>query len=117
MARNRAQILIAAVDETRRAFRSIEGSLSRLRQAEAASLRLGDQVVAEWVPLIGISYDPRDDLIEIALEGLDHLTPKPRVIFVDAEGDSLASREIVDAEDQRQIVRLADPLMLPPPRR
>ncbi len=84
---------------------------------EAASLRLGDQVVADWVPLIGISYDPRDDLVEIALDGLDHLIPGPRVIFVDAEGGRLSSLEIVDATDQRQIVRLADPLMLPPPGR
>ncbi len=84
---------------------------------EAASLRLGDQVVADRVPLVGISYDPKDDLVEIALEGLDHLIPGPRVIFVDENGGRLGSLEIVDAEDQRQIVRLADPLMLPPPER
>ncbi len=84
---------------------------------EAASLRLGDQMVADWVPLIGISYDPRDNLVEIALAGLDHLIRSPRVIFVDEDAHRLASLEIVDDEDQRQIVRLADPLMLPPPGR
>ena len=39
MARNRAQILITAVDETRRAFRSIEGNLSQLRDQAG---RVGD---------------------------------------------------------------------------
>ncbi len=39
MVRNRAQILITAVDETRRAFQSIEGNLSRLRDQAG---RVGD---------------------------------------------------------------------------
>jgi tape measure domain-containing protein len=39
MARNRAQILITAVDETQRAFRSIEGNLSQLRDQAG---RVGD---------------------------------------------------------------------------
>ncbi|BCO30113.1 hypothetical protein TspCOW1_02160 [Thiohalobacter sp. COW1] len=39
MARNRAQILISAVDETRRAFQSIDGNLTRLRDQAS---RVGD---------------------------------------------------------------------------
>ena len=46
-------------------------------EIEIASLRLGDQVEAEWLPLLGIAYDPNDDIVEVALEGLDHLIPKP----------------------------------------
>jgi hypothetical protein len=38
-------------------------------EIETASLKLGGQVAAEWLPMIGLSYDPKDDLIEIALEG------------------------------------------------
>ena len=43
-----------------------------------ASLDLGDQTQAEWLPLLGISYDPRDDVVDIALDGLDHMIHKPR---------------------------------------
>jgi hypothetical protein len=34
---------------------------------EVASLALGDQIEAEWVPLLGIVYDPKNDLVELAL--------------------------------------------------
>jgi len=84
-------------------------------EIEIASLRLGDQVEAEWLPLIGIAYDPNDDIVEVALEGLDHLIPKPRDIYVEDAPGGLVALEIVDADDVRQIVKLRDPLMLPAP--
>jgi len=84
-------------------------------EIEIASLRLGDQVEAEWLPLLGIAYDPNDDIVEVALEGLDHLIPKPRDIYVEDGPDGLVALEIVDADDVRQIVKLRDPLMLPAP--
>ena len=84
-------------------------------EIEVASLKLGDQIEAEWLPLLGITYDPKDDIIEIALEGVDHLIPKPREVYVEQEGLELSSLEIVDAEGVRQIVFLKDPLMLPGP--
>ena len=93
-------------------------SMSRLledREAEieVTSLAVGDQIEAEWLPLIGITYDPKDDLLEVALEGVDHLIEKPREINVDDTGVELNSVEIVDAEGDRQIVRLREPMMLP----
>lgn len=84
-------------------------------EIEVASLTLGDQIAAEWLPLIGIVYDPKDDVVEIAMEGVDHLIPKPRELFADIGPGGLANLEIVDADGVRQIVRLRDPLMLPPP--
>jgi hypothetical protein len=61
-----------------RISRLLEGKQAEI---EVASLALGDQVEAEWLPLVGIEYDPKDDLVEVALEGLDHLIPKPREIY------------------------------------
>lgn len=52
-------------------------------QIEVASLRLGDQIQAEWIPLHGIAYDPKDDLVEVILEGLDHMIAKSREIYVE----------------------------------
>jgi len=48
-----------------------------------ASLKLGDQIEAEWLPFFGISYDPKDDVIALALEGHDHLIHKPREIYIE----------------------------------
>jgi hypothetical protein len=94
--------------------------LSRLLEAkeaeiEVASLKLGDQIEAEWLPLIGITYDPKNDIIEVALEGHDHIIRKPRKIYLDDDVGGLTSLEVVDAEGVRQIVKLKDQLALPAP--
>jgi hypothetical protein len=86
-------------------------------EIEVASLALGDQVEAEWLPLLGIVYDRKNDIVEVALDGLDHMIHEPREIYVDVDGKGLLSLEIVDAEGARQVVRLMDPLMLPAPQR
>lgn len=84
-------------------------------EVEVASLDLGDQIEAEWAPLIGITYDRKDDLIEVALEGIDHLILYPNEVYVDYDVGGLISLEIIDREDRRQIIKLKDPLALPAP--
>ena len=84
-------------------------------EIEVASLKLGHQIEAEWLPFFGISYDPKNNVIALALEGHDHLIHKPREIYIEGEGLSLASLEVIDADGVRQIVVLRDPLMLPAP--
>jgi hypothetical protein len=88
---------------------------AKVAEVEVASLDLGDQTQAEWLPLIGVTYDPRDDAVEIALDGLDHMIRKPREIYLDDGAAGLTSLEIVDADGVRQIVKLKDQLMLPAP--
>jgi hypothetical protein len=84
-------------------------------QIEVAALALGDQTAAKSLPLLGITYDPKDNLVEIALEGFDHLIRKPQDIFVDEGAEGLISMEVVDSDQRRQIIKLPEPLMLPPP--
>jgi len=101
-------------------WRSYFDILSKLLEAkeaeiEVASLDLGDQVQAKWLPLIGIAYDPEDDVVEVALEGLDHLIYRPREVHLDDEVGGLTSLQIVDADGARQIVKLKDKLLLPAP--
>jgi Family of unknown function (DUF5335) len=84
-------------------------------EIEVASLKVGDQIEAEWLPLIGLTYDPKDDIVEVALEGVDHLIHHPREIYLDDGGGAFASLEIVDGDGDKQIVKLKDPLMLPQP--
>ena len=79
-------------------------------QAEIeASLALGDQVQASWLPLLGLVYDPKDDVVEVALDGLDHLIRSPRDIYVEEGNGLLASVEMIDADGTRQIVKLKEP--------
>jgi len=108
-----------AIDRDRWApfLETITNSLiGKQAEIEVVSLNLGDQIEAEWTPLIGLTYDHKNDLIAIALEGLDHMVRSPRELYVDyAVGELATAIEIVDADDTRQIVRFRDPLALPAP--
>jgi hypothetical protein len=94
--------------------------MGKRAEIEAASLDWGDQIEAEWLPFLGITYDPKDDLIEIVLESpkqenIDHLIHRPREVYIDVGGTGFRSMAIVDGDGVMQIVTLRDPLMLPPP--
>jgi hypothetical protein len=65
-------------------------------------------------PLLGITYDSKDDLLDVALDRLNHLIRSPREILVDETSAGLASVAVVDEDGTRQVVRLQEPLMLPP---
>jgi hypothetical protein len=55
-------------------------------------------------------------VVEVALEGLDHLIYKPREIHLENGAGELASLDIVDADSAHQIVKLKDQLLLPAPK-
>ena len=82
-------------------------------EIEVTGLTIGDQIEQEWIRLLGMSYDPRNDLIEILVEGLDHLIRKPREVWIEHGPIGLVSMEVISEDDARQIIRLREPLMLP----
>jgi Family of unknown function (DUF5335) len=88
--------------------------LGKRAEVEVAALDLGDQIVAEWVPMIGITYDSKDDLLDVAFDGGNHLIRHPREIVVEEDAGGLLSVAVVDGDRTRQVVRLKQPLMLPP---
>lgn len=81
-------------------------------EIEVTGLTIGDQIEQEWIRLLGMSYDPRNDLIEILVEGLDHLIRKPREVWIEHGPIGLVSMEVIGEDDVRQIIRLREPLML-----
>jgi AraC-like DNA-binding protein len=89
--------------------------LGKWAEIEVASLDLRDQVVAEWVPLLGITYEASHDLVDVGLDRVSHLIRHPREVIVEQGTSGLASVAILDADGARQIVRLREPLMLPAP--
>ena len=84
-------------------------------EIEIASLSLGHQIEAEWLPLLGITYDPKSDVLEVALDGLDHMITHPDQIYVDETGLILTSLEIIGRDVVSQIIQLRDALALPAP--
>jgi hypothetical protein len=89
-----------------------EALLGKWAEIEVASLDMGDQIIAESVPMLGITYDANDDLLDVALDRSNHLIHHPEEIVVEETPTGLASVTVVDREGSRQIVKLKDPLML-----
>jgi len=83
-------------------------------EIETASLKLGDQINRDWSLLSGLTYDPKDDIFEVLTDDLDHLIPHPQKIYVDEAGVLLRSVDVIDADGNHQIVKLREPLPLPP---
>lgn len=84
-------------------------------EIEVDSLRIGAQLEAEFAPLLGIVYDHQNGILEVILEGLDHLIPNVREVYVDHDGVNLNSVLVTDTDGVQQIIRLRDPAMLPAP--
>jgi hypothetical protein len=89
---------------------ALEGSDAEI---EVASIDLGQQVEKQWAPLIGISYDPEDDIIDIALEEVDHIVNEPKELLAEIDDARVSALQITDGEGTRHLVRLKDGLMLP----
>ena len=100
-------------DLTRAVWQRAPGDVSSA-EIEVASLDLGDQIIAEWVGLLGITYDTGDDLIDVGLDNGSHLIRSPRTILIDEQQAGLASVTIETTDGTKQVVRLRDTMMLPP---
>src|SRR5260221_8053805 len=75
--------------------------LGKWAEIEVASLDLGDQIVAEWIPLLGITYDSRDDLLDVALDRSNRLIRHPRTIVVEDSASGLTSVAATDEDGAR----------------
>lgn len=79
---------------------------------EVASLRIGDQLAVDHVPLNGILYDPKSDALEVVTDAVDHMIRKPAEIYVEESASGMASLEVVEGDGTKQIVMLSAPLLI-----
>ncbi len=74
---------------------------------EVINPRLGDQLESDYARVIGISYDPKDNVFEVALEGVDHLVYHPKEIWVIEEDNGFVRTiEVVREDGTKEIIRL-----------
>lgn len=74
---------------------------------ELVSPEMGDQVEVEAARLLGISFDPKDDVLEVLLENTDHLVFEPMQIWVVEEPDGfLPSVEVVRHDGEKEILTI-----------
>ena len=90
---------------------SKSAALSRV-ELDVASLGFGDRVEARWLPLLGIVFDARGDVIEIALDGVGHSIVAPRGVVLEETERGLVAIEIVAVDDTVETVRFREPLRL-----
>jgi len=93
--------------------RIARGLTGKRAEIDVESLDLGSQVEAEWLTLLGMSYEPRTDILSVMLEGLNHLIRHPTAVFVEVDFGQLVSVAVTDNDHVRHIVKLRDPLSLP----
>ncbi len=79
-----------------------------------ALLIVNNEAVAEWMPLLGLAYDPKKDHLEIILRDLDHRVRHPRTLYVDGGNKGIAGFEIIDCAGLRHSLALSHPLGLGP---
>jgi hypothetical protein len=96
-------------------LRASRGFVGKHVEIEIVSLQIGSQFEARRLPLLGMAYDPKSDVLEMLIGELDHLVRAPRELYVDEELFGISSLQIIDAEGIRQIITLHEPLMLPAP--
>jgi len=84
----------------------IKDKKTEYAEIRVLSIESGDQPETQWIPLLGISYDDKDDLLEIAVDKLDHLIYHPDEIFVDENGDIITSLQITKKDGEKQIIEL-----------
>jgi len=99
--------------EWREFFDRLSDALAGKRaEVEVASLDLGDQIVAEWIPLQGITYDTADDLLDVSFDRLTHMIRHPRDIIVEEGPGGVSSVAVALRDGSRQVIRLKQPLLL-----
>lgn len=72
---------------------------------EVMSPTLGDQFEVSAVRLLGLSFDPKSETLEVLLENVDHLIFQPAEIWVlEGELGFVATLEIVRADGTKEII-------------
>jgi hypothetical protein len=92
-----------------RISKSLAGKRAEL---DIVSLDIGDRHETRWLPLLGIVYEAKSDVFEIALQGVDHLISCPLGVYAEETARGLVALQIVAADETRQTVRLREPLEL-----
>jgi hypothetical protein len=94
-------------------IRASRGYLGKQVNIEVISPQIGSQLNVRRMPLLGMSYDPKSDVLQLLLGEFSHRIRAPRELYVDEIPLCSVSFEVIDAEGSRQIVTLQDPPMLP----
>jgi hypothetical protein len=83
----------------------------RTDRADYATLRLaprlgGRPLETQRLPLQDLTYDPKDDLLEVVVPGLGHIIYRPAAIRVDEAQGRLCRLEVVRQDGACEVIEL-----------
>ncbi len=65
---------------------------------------------AKGLQLVGISYDPKDKVVSVFCEVLDHLINKPQEICVEDENGAIKEIRITDGSGLEHFIKFSKPV-------
>jgi len=72
---------------------------------EVVSPTLGDQFQVSAVRLLGLTYDPKSEALEVLLENVDHLIFRPTEIWVvEGEPGFISTLEILQSDGTKELI-------------
>ncbi len=79
-------------------------------EIEVEALGILDKYETDWISLVGISYDPKDDVISIYFEepdlkDFDHIIRHPQDVAVEEGDDGLLNVEITGGQGYKHVIR------------
>ena len=88
-----------------------KATVGRRVELDVASMELGDHVEARWLPLLGLVFDARGDVLEVALDGVGHSIVSPRKVLLEETERGLVAIEVVGADETVETLRFREPLL------
>lgn len=93
-------------------FDSFSQKFLKDEQPEYAEIRVlssdsGAQPQTQWLVLEGITYNKKEDLLDIRVEDLNRMILNPSEIYVDQDPDGwISSVEIVEGDGTKDIIEI-----------
>ncbi|WP_431323030.1 DUF5335 family protein [Rhizobium sp. YTU87027] len=82
----------------------VEGKEIRI---EVPGLAIGDQVLVNPAHLLGATYEPKQDfleILEISVKGMTHVVEQPQTISVEDNEGEIFAIEVIDCRQRHQLM-------------
>lgn len=79
-------------------------------EIEVMAVGIMDKQQTGWIPFYGISYDPREKIISISSEYIDHHIKRPREVRLHAGDKGVDSIEITGGDGYNHLLKLKQPI-------
>ncbi|WP_025662053.1 DUF5335 family protein [Rhizobium sp. IBUN] len=73
-------------------------------KVEVLGATIGDQVLVRSAPLLGATYEPKEDALEISVKGMTHVVDHPQKISIQDDDGKVFAIEVIDAGDRHQLM-------------